>query len=153
MSCQEPDSNPYSFGFLFSHFLTVLKMDPDSLHFLPLCFLLNRPFSPRFRIRTSQSRTVEYGMPSSLQISLMPWPLFLKRHASSLSFARVLFSLSIALVSLFMLTLSMNLHPDSSFPHSHPDLVGRSASSEPHAPSPLCFFAAVAIIEVQNKVP
>ena len=68
LSCQEPDSNPYLFGSLSNHFRTVLKMELGSLPRLPMRLLLNRPFNPRLPIRTSQSRTVEYAVPSSLQI-------------------------------------------------------------------------------------
>ena len=58
LSCQEPDSNPYSFGSLSSHFRTVLRRDLGSLPLLPIRLLLNRPFNPRLLIRKEFGVTV-----------------------------------------------------------------------------------------------
>ena len=153
MSCQDPDSNPYSFGSLFSHFRTVLKMDLGSLLFLPRCLLLNRPFNPRSCIRTSQSRTVEYGMASSLQIFRMLWPPFLRMHVSSLNFASWFLSFALALISFFLLTFGMNLYPISSPFCPAPDSTARPALSEPPEPSTLCFSSVVTIKKVLENDP
>ena len=47
----------------------------------------------------------------------MLWPLFLSRHAKSLNFAHLSFSLRAAFSSLFSLTPGMNAVPDSSRAH------------------------------------
>ena len=111
LSCQEPDSNPYFSGLLPSHALTVLENDLGILLFLPPRGRLNRAFNPQSCIRTSQSRTVEYGMTSSLHIFRMLRPRFLRMHASSLILASLFFSFAHIRTSLFLLTFGMNRDP------------------------------------------
>ncbi len=113
-SCHEPDSKPYHCGLLLSQPRTARRTARDNTPPLPLDLLLNLPLSPRSRIRTNQSRAVEYAMPRSPAIPRMLRPLFLSRHAKSLSFARGFFSLPAILPSLSSLVPGMNLLPDSS---------------------------------------
>ena len=150
LSCQEPDSNPYSLGCLRSHFRTALRRDLGSLLLRPFRFLLNLPFSPRSRMRTSQSRAVEYAMPRYLAIFRMLWPFFLSRHASSLSFARGSLSFSIVRVSLFMLTLGMNRHPHSSLLQDSAFCDGLSVPTKPLL---FCIPSMVGTIEVFLMIP
>ena len=122
LSCQEPDSNPYFFGSLFSHARIVLEKDLGILLFLPLRIRLNLALNPRSCIRTNQSRTVEYGMTSFLQISLMLWLCFLMMHASILSLARTFFSFAHIRTSFFSLTFGMNRDPASSVTARAPEV-------------------------------
>ena len=89
------------------------RLHPHQHDLRPLGLALNLPFSPRSRIRTSQSRAVKYATPRSPAIPRMLRPLFLSRHAKSLSFARGFFSLPAILPSLSSLVPGMNLLPDS----------------------------------------
>ena len=57
--CHEPVSKPHFFGLLLSRRRTVRMIWRGSLALRPLGLALNLPFSPRSRIRSSQSRIVE----------------------------------------------------------------------------------------------
>ena len=85
--CHDAGSNPYFEGSQRVHSIIFLRIRWPRILFLPVDFRSNLPPRPRRAIRTSQSRTVEYGLISSRAMDRIPLPSLRLQQATRMSLA------------------------------------------------------------------